>query len=138
MQIVNVSISISLPPPYTNNPPNLTAPLQLLPLMPLFSTALAAPAANTLSVSVDVFQDKVCNLPSVRGYSFTKNNVCRQFIEREGSFTATSINGPVKQGCVFQVFADTNCDNVLAAITIDGTCQAPYYGPASSGKLVGC
>lgn len=133
MQIVNVSISLPLAPPNTNNPP-----LQLFPLIPLLSTALAAPAANTLSVSVDVFQNKVCNLPSVRGYSFTENNVCRQFIEREGSVTATSINGPVKQGCVLQVFESTNCENVLAAITIDGSCQAPLLAPASSGKLVGC
>ena len=76
-------------------------------------------------------------MPTVSGYSFTQNNLCQQFIKQEGSVTATS-KTPVKQGCVLQVFADTSCSNVLAAITIDGTCQAPLLGPASSGKLVGC
>ncbi|KAI4173981.1 MAG: hypothetical protein LQ346_008304, partial [Caloplaca aetnensis] len=112
----------------------------LLPLLPLLSLALATPAVSkrTPSISVDVFDDTACNLPTVRGYSFTKNNVCQQFIKQEGSVTATSLNGPVKPGCVLQVFADTNCGDVLAAITVDGTCQAPLLGPASSGMLVGC
>ncbi|KAL8992171.1 MAG: hypothetical protein Q9169_007309 [Polycauliona sp. 2 TL-2023] len=112
----------------------------LIPILPLISLTLASPTPTNkkLSVSVDVFDDNACNLATVRGYEFTKNDVCRQFISREGSVTATSLKGKVQEGCVLQVFADTNCDDVLAAITIDGTCQAPLLGPASSGKLVGC
>lgn len=35
-------------------------------------------------------------------------------------------------------FTQTDCQDVLAAITINGGCEAPLLGPASSGKLVGC
>ncbi|KAL9614592.1 MAG: hypothetical protein Q9167_000961 [Letrouitia subvulpina] len=116
----------------------------LLPFISLLSLSIAAPApadseaaAKKLSVSVDVFDDTQCALPTERGIKFKKNNVCQQFIKQEGSFIATS-KKPVKSGCVLQVFADTSCTDVLAAITIDGTCQAPLLGPASSGKLAGC
>ncbi|KAI4159166.1 MAG: hypothetical protein LQ342_006813 [Letrouitia transgressa] len=116
----------------------------LLPFISLLSLSSAAPApannaaaADKLSVSVDIFDDTKCALPTERGLLFNKNNVCQQFIKQEGSFTATSAK-PVKSGCVLQVFADTSCTDVLAAITIDGTCQAPLLGPASSGKLAGC
>ncbi|KAL8801267.1 MAG: hypothetical protein Q9182_004574 [Xanthomendoza sp. 2 TL-2023] len=110
----------------------------LLPLPTLLSLALALPSATTPSISVDVFDDTACKIPTVRGYSFTANNVCKQFIKAEGSVTAVSLNGPVKQGCVLQVFGDTACKDVFAAVTVDGKCQRPVLGPVSSGKLVGC
>lgn len=111
--------------------------LSVLSILAVISASPIADAARNPNVSVNVYADNACAVPDVEGYSFTQNNQCHQFIEQEGSFTATS-NKPVPGGCVLQVFASTNCENVLAAITINGGCEAPLFGPASSGKLVGC
>ena len=111
---------------------------QFLPLLSLVSLTTATPVAATrVSVSVNVYADTACAVPDVEGYSFTKNNQCQQFIEQEGSITATSKNA-VPEGCVLQVFGDTDCQDVFAAITINGGCETPLLGPVSSGKLVGC
>jgi len=130
--------------PRSNNLPfhsiTLTDTSKLLASLCILSITTASPvaaAARKPSVSVNVYADNACAVPDVEGYSFTQNNQCHQFIEQEGSFTATS-NKPVPEGCVLQVFASTNCEDVLAAITINGGCEAPLLGPASSGKLVGC
>ena len=45
---------------------------------------------------------------------------------------------PLKDGCVLQVFASTDCTDVLAAITPNKGCESPILGPASSGWLAGC
>jgi hypothetical protein len=111
--------------------------LSVLSILAVISASPIADAARNPNVSVNVYADNACAVPDVEGYSFTQNNQCHQFIEQEGSFTATS-NKPVPGGCVLQVFASTNCGNVLAAITINGGCEAPLLGPASSRKLVGC
>ncbi|KAL8832141.1 MAG: hypothetical protein Q9170_005000 [Blastenia crenularia] len=112
----------------------------LVPFTALLSLTLALPSteASSPSISVDVFDDSACKVPTVRGYSFTQNNVCTQFIKTEGSLTATSLNGPVQKGCVLRVSADTSCGDFLGNITINGACQATKPYPASSGKLVGC
>lgn len=101
------------------------------------ASAAPAPDTNAISIRVNVYQDTTCAVPDVEGYVFSHNNECLQFIEQEGSVKAMS-NKQVKDGCVLQVFASTNCENVLAAITPDGTCQTPLLGPVSSGMLVGC
>ncbi len=121
-------------------PIDLTDASKLLPFLSLLAVISASPVADTarnFDVSVNVYADNACAEPDVEGYIFTQNNQCRQFIEQEGSVTATSKKA-VPEGCVLQVFASTNCENVLAAITINGGCEAPLLGPASSGKLVGC
>ncbi|KAL9602881.1 MAG: hypothetical protein Q9219_001577 [cf. Caloplaca sp. 3 TL-2023] len=110
----------------------------LLPLTSLLSLSLALPSTTAPSISVDVFDETACKIPTVRGYSFTQNNICKQFIKAEGSITATSLSGPVKNGCVLRVSADTSCGDFLGNVTVNGQCQATKPFPASSGKLVGC
>ncbi|MCJ1401961.1 hypothetical protein MMC11_005178 [Xylographa trunciseda] len=99
----------------------------ILPL--LLPLALAFP-----TISVNTYADKTCQVLDVEGYAFKANKACTQFIEQEGSFIATS-KKPVKAGCVLQVFASTDCTDVLAAIDVGAGCEAPYEGPASSGEL---
>lgn len=66
--------------------------LSLIPILPILALAFATPAApkKALYVSIEVFEDTSCEIFSVRGYSFTENNVCRQLIEAEGSITASA------------------------------------------------
>ncbi|MCJ1417785.1 hypothetical protein MMC32_004130 [Xylographa parallela] len=106
---------------------------ELLPLLlPLLTLAAAFP-----TISVNTYEDTTCQILDVEGYAFKANKKCTQFIEQEGSFIATS-KKPVKDGCVLQVFASTDCTDVLAAITVNAGCEAPYLGPASSGWVVDC
>ncbi|MCJ1296078.1 hypothetical protein MMC34_007643 [Xylographa carneopallida] len=105
----------------------------LLPiLLPLLTLTAAFP-----TISVNTYEDTTCQVLDVEGYAFKHNRVCTQFIKQEGSFIATS-KKPVKEGCVLQVFASTDCTDVLAAITVNAGCEAPYLGPASSGWVVDC
>ncbi|MCJ1395378.1 hypothetical protein MMC18_008262, partial [Xylographa bjoerkii] len=94
-------------------------------------------AAAFPTISVNTYQDTTCQVLDVEGYAFKANRHCTQFIEQEGSFIATSKRA-VKDGCVLQVFASTDCTDVLAAIAVNAGCEAPYEGPASSGWVVGC
>ena len=129
----STSNPLALPCSSTNYPQTLSTLLALATL----GLAAPAPATGPISISVNVYNDTACAIPDVEGYIFYHNQECLQFITTEASVKATSAKA-VKPGCVLQVFADTSCTDVLAAITPDGTCQAPLLGPVSSGWLVGC
>ncbi|CAF9904058.1 MAG: hypothetical protein HETSPECPRED_003338 [Heterodermia speciosa] len=113
----------------------------LLSLLPLLSLTLATPLTDTTTkynVQLDAYSTSTCAAkPDIKNLKFTTNDQCISFQKPEAGFVATSKKA-VPDGCVLQVFADTACADVLAAITINAGCEAPLLGPALSAKLVGC
>ena len=97
-----------------------------------------ADAKPKYDVKVNAYSDTTCSTKAdVKNKDFTTNDECKAFKKPEAGFKSTSKKG-VPDGCVLQVFSDTTCSDVLAAITINAGCEAPILGPAQSAKLAGC